>query len=74
MGGEPIENSSPGTARTFGGVICLGKMCIILVAVIDKVKTYPTPKNMKGASLYRNLEVWVLFLTWQSASILCTVW
>mgnify|MGYP007071250176 CR=1 FL=1 len=44
---NPQRIQGPGIAIMFGGFISLGRICIILEAVIDKVQAYSTPMNMK---------------------------
>lgn len=44
MGSDSTENSSPGTALEFLGVVWLGKIHTVPEAIIDKVQAYPTPK------------------------------
>lgn len=44
---NPQKIQSPGTAVNFLRVAWLGKVPIVLEAVIAKVQAYPTPKNYK---------------------------
>ena len=52
---NPQKIQAQGTAIKFWGVVWLGKMYIILEAMIDKMQAYPTPKNMKEMQAF----VWI---------------
>lgn len=64
----------PGTALKYFGVVWLDEMPHVPGAVIDKMQTYPTPKNMKEMKAI--VRIWellaTLFLIWPSASVLYT--
>lgn len=53
------------------GVICWGKMCVVPEVVIDKIQTYPTPKNVKEVQAFLGI-LWLrgfLFPNWYNAFI-----